>query len=440
MATDHRRFAVATLTLFACLCLAPPGWTQPGLSYQRDRGRAMLRAVKDDIRKYYFDPTFRGVDLDALFRGAEEKIARAESNSQIFGVIAQAVMDLNDSHTFFLPPVRVNRTEYGFQMLAVGERILVSAVKPRSDAEAKGLKVGDEVLTVNSFPPTRKDLDKLAYVFYTLRPQPRIQLTVRAPRGEERKLDVTAKVKQGALVTDLTGEDKWRLVRAAEDEGRLNHHRYAELGDDLLIWKMPSFEVSEDSIAEMMGKARKRALLILDLRGNRGGYARPLEWLVGYLFDRDVKISELRARKETRAQMARRRGVKEYTGKLVVLVDSGSGSAAEMLARVVQLEKRGTVIGDRTAGAVMQSRVYEHEEGLDTVIFYAVSVTQAEVIMSDGGRLEGTGVAPDELLLPTAEDMAAGRDPVLSRAVASFGLSLAPEAAGALFPVEWSNY
>jgi carboxyl-terminal processing protease len=398
----------------------------------------MLRTVKDDIRKNYYDPTFRGADLDALFAGAE--IAAATSNGEIFGVIAQAVLDLDDSHTFFLPPVRANRTEYGFQMLAVGERILVSALKPRSDAEAKGLKVGDEVLAVNGYPPRRADLQKLAYVFYTLRPQPRIRLTVRTPRGEERNLDVTAKVKEGALVTDLTGEDIWHLVRAAQDEDRLNHHRYVEVGDEALIWKMPSFEVEEGSIDQMMGKARKRPQLILDLRGNAGGYVRPLEWLIGYLFDRDVKISDLKSRKETKAQTARRLGVKEYLGKLVVLVDSASASAAEVLARVVQLEKRGTVIGDRTAGAVMQSRVYEHELGFDSVVFYAVSVTHADVIMGDGKSLEGTGVTPDELVLPSPEDLAAGRDPVMSRALASLGITLPPEAAGALFPVEWASY
>jgi carboxyl-terminal processing protease len=121
----------------------------------------------------------------------------------------------------------------------------------------------------------------------------------------------------------------------------------------------------------------------------------------------------------------------------VVLVDSESASSSEMLARVVQLEKRGAVVGDRTAGSVMQGTFSSHKSGLDLIFYYGVSVTSADLIMSDGKSLEHAGVVPDELLLPTPEDLAAQRDPVLSRAAALVGLNLPPERAGQIFPVEW---
>jgi C-terminal processing protease CtpA/Prc len=66
-----------------------------------------------------------------------------------------------------------------------------------------------------------------------------------------------------------------------------------------------------------------------------------------------------------------------------------------------------------------------------------VSVTVQDVLMGDGKSLEGAGVTPDEVLLPTAADLAAGADPVLARAAALAGVQLDPAKAGALFPALW---
>ena len=121
-----------------------------------------------------------------------------------------------------------------------------------------------------------------------------------------------------------------------------------------------------------------------------------------------------------------------------MLIDSGSGSSAELFARVVQIEKRGVVIGDRSAGAVMEALAYASGQGdLDLAILYGFVVTEADLLMKDGHSLEGTGVTPDELLLPTGQDLALGRDPVLARAAKLAGLDLDAVAAGKLFPFEW---
>jgi C-terminal processing protease CtpA/Prc len=53
--------------------------------------------------------------------------------------------------------------------------------------------------------------------------------------------------------------------------------------------------------------------------------------------------------------------------------------------------------------------------------------------MSDGASLEKTGVDPDEIVLPTPADLAAGRDPALAQAIAAAGGAITPAEAGRLF-------
>jgi len=187
-----------------------------------------------------------------------------------------------------------------------------------------------------------------------------------------------------------------------------------------------------------MDRVKKRNNLILDMRGNGGGYVDTMRHVLGYVLGKEIKIADVKGRKETRTEMSKNVGG-AFQGKLIVLVDSNSASAAEIFARVMQLEKRAVVIGDQTSGSVMQSRHYGRALGTDSAVFYGSSITEADVIMTDGKSLERVGVTPDELLLPTAADLAANRDPVLAHAAELLGVKIDPEKAGTLFPIEWSR-
>jgi C-terminal processing protease CtpA/Prc len=406
-------------------------------NFTPDRARYMLEMIKIDIKKNYYDPGFHGIDLDARFKTADEKLKTAASAGQMLAIIAQVLLDFDDSHLYFMPPGRARKTDYGWEMQSVGDNVYISAVKPGSDGEVKGLKPGDRVISVNGYEPTRENLWKIEYLLKALKPQPGLRLVVESPEGRQRQLDVMAKVKERMLVTDLTNQVNINdRRREAQNEDRYYRSRWVTVNEELLIWKLPSFSVEESAISPMIGRAKKHKALILDLRGNGGGYVTTLEKLVGSFFDKEVLISEDKGRKEVKQSKSKRSGG-HYPGKLIVLIDNASASASEVFARVVQIEKRGTVIGDRSAGAVMQSRIFDHELGVTTVIFFGASITNADVIMSDGKSLEKIGVTPDERLLPTAADLAARRDPVLAHAASLAGVKLEPEKAGSLFPIEW---
>jgi len=334
----------------------------------------------------------------------------------------------------------MDRIDYGFQYQMVGERCFVTRVRPKSDAETKGLKPGDEILTLNSYNVNRDDLWRIQYVFSVLRPQPALVLELQNPSGVQRKVEVAAKIREGKKVTDLTwdsgGSDIFDIVRQEETQDHLMRARYMEYGDQLLVLKVPEFYFSPTEVGEMIGKAHQHQNLIVDLRGNPGGSVDTLGYLLGGIFDKEVKIADRVGRKDSKPQVSKKMH-NPFLGKMVVLVDSRSASAAEIFARVVQLEKRGVVIGDHSSGSVMEAKHYSEQAGADTVIFYGASITDSNLIMTDGKSLEHTGVIPDEVVLPTAEDLAKGRDPVLTRSAELLGVKISPEEAGKAFPYEW---
>jgi carboxyl-terminal processing protease len=96
------------------------------------------------------------------------------------------------------------------------------------------------------------------------------------------------------------------------------------------------------------GKASKHKTVIFDLRGNPGGFTEILRTLVAYFFDHDVKVCDQVKRKETKEMIVKTSGRHAFTGNLIVLVDNGSASAAEIFARRIQLEKSAKVYGPRT--------------------------------------------------------------------------------------------
>lgn len=427
-------FCLFALTSFRPVLAQTPSAEE--LKRDRNRGLAMLQLMKEYLTEFYYDPTYHGMDLNARFKISEDKMKEAANLGQVMGIVAQTMAELNDSHTFFIPPPRPVDVKYGWKMQMIGDTCYVVAVKPESDAEAQGLHPGDEVVSLDGFRPTRQTIWKMEYNYNLLRPQPGKHVVVRTPSGETRDLALKAKVEKRQKQINL---DQWfnQAYEDQDDDKKLP--RSAELNADVLVWKLREFGLTESKVDDMMKKARQHKTLILDLRGNGGGYEVTLKRMVGYVFDKDVVIGEVKRRKETKPIKANTRGDKAFKGQLIVLVDSKSGSASELFARTVQLEKRGIVIGDRSAGAVMRSGFHPGLLGdmsSGNMIPYGASITDADFVPTDGKSLEHAGVIPDEAVLPTAADLAARLDPVLARAAAIAGAELSPAKAGALFPLE----
>jgi carboxyl-terminal processing protease len=400
----------------------------------RDQVLGILDYVSQSIQEQYYDPKMNGVDWSAVVANARAKIASANSLNEAITQVAVAVSALNDSHTRFWPPHRPYHPDWGFEYEMFADRCFVTRVRPGSDAETHGLKAGTEILKINGIVPKRQNRFDIEYVNDVLDPRPEIKLELRRRSGEPQSLEIKAKMSASLDVAYRPGAGvRYDVIRNYQNvEHRMRMQVVQK--EDVGIVKFPWFFFGADDLYELHGKIRKDQSLIIDLRGNPGGSVETLKYFVGMFFDHDVKLWDKVGRKKTAPETAKHESHIYFPGKVIVLIDSECASGAEIFARLMQLEKRGLVIGDRTSGMVMESEsLWTASSGID----YGASITVANLIMTDGKSLEHIGVIPDEMRLPTQEAVEYGSDPVLAHAAKELGVTISPEEAGKLFSYEW---
>jgi C-terminal processing protease CtpA/Prc len=413
------------------LSLAAPSPAQ-SIAVDRQRGLQMLDQVREDLAEDYWDPTFGGVDLDGLVDRARQRINAAQSLGEIFGLVAGVALDLRDSHTSFYPPARVQEVDYGWSWQYVGGRPLVIQVDDGSDAKAKGLRVGDTVVEVAGFTLSPANHRTVSYLLYRLRPQPQLPVTIERD-GVRRTLALASKFRSYRKRIDIDNElDRYAIrMRSAFAEAARVRPKQEWLAPGVLYWRMPDFFPDLINLASKVDRLEEARQLVLDLRGNPGGKIQVLAIVAGFFAPEGTPILTATSRGGVE-KLATGRRTPAFTGPIVVLVDSESGSCAEMLAYFLQ--RRGArVIGDATPGLVRGSETKKHAAGDgDYKVLYGVQVTLFDIAMGDGTRLEGRGVRPDVVSLPTPDDLERGLDPVLVHAAATLGVTLDPQHAARL--------
>jgi carboxyl-terminal processing protease len=415
---------------------AAPAPHVPGRISKADRERAlgMLDETMKGIQENYWDPNLKGVNWEAVHTQAKEKIEESNSLGAALAQVAAAVATLNDGHTRFIPPYKPFKLDFGLEYRIIWSRCFIIRVRPGSDAAAKNVRPGAEILSLDGIKPTRQNWLDTDYLLTVLDPREEMNLELLYPSGEKQTVTIKPKILLHSAMSARFGGGQWNDMHRQDDNER---HRLriqvAHVGDIAIVY-FPEFAYDVDDLQSMRKKIGNASTAIIDLRGDPGGYVVTLKWFTGMFFDHDVKIDDQVERKKTEPEKAQAQHFMNYPGKLIVLVDSASTSASEAFARVIQLEKRGTVIGDISGGYLMTARWFPFfSSGLD----YGASISISNVVMSDGKVVEHKGVKPDDIQFPQPTDIESGRDPVLAHAVEVAGGKMTPEEAGKLFPYEW---
>lgn len=194
-----------------------------------------------------------------------------------------------------------------------------------------------------------------------------------------------------------------------------NPSAYGEVKEDTGILTVTRFDEQTGSLARAVAQDFKNKgvkSVILDLRGNGGGYVTAAQAVAGIWLDRELVVTEKRG--NVVADELKSTGSPILAGiPTVVLVNESSASASEIVAGALRDHKAATLFGMTTFGKGSVQKLVDLMNGATLKVTIARWYTPAGVNISE------KGITPDTEVKRTAEDFNAGRDPQLDAALNS---------------------
>ncbi len=356
--------------------------------------RAASREVVSLVRERFFDRKRAEAWAGENARYAEE----ARDRHEFARATRQALQRLGASHTgFYTPddpeyygllsifrgPLKSGAVEVESIGVDIAPGNFVRVVFAGSPAEKVGLQRGDKILLADgeAFHPVTSFRDRTGRAV-TLTVQRRTDLPPREVAVNPRKIDPQREW--------LEAQTRGARIIAAGTKKVAYMPFFSAAGE-------PHEEAHREAIA---GRFAGADALILDFRNGWGG-ANP-NFL--NLFNRTPPVLEM-----IDADGSRRCYDPQWRKPLFILINGGSRSGKEVVAFAVKKQKLGTLVGQRSAGAVLGGTPFLLRDR-------SLLLLAAADVLVDGERLEGRGVEPDVEVtdrLPSAE----GKDPQLEKAL-----------------------
>ncbi|HYM77673.1 MAG TPA: S41 family peptidase [Candidatus Dormibacteraeota bacterium] len=386
----------------------------------------IARGVAEVLQKHFYDPQMKGVDWKKALADAESKINATDRVGEMYGAIDEMVLQLDDSHTRFIPPEQTRQPKFGFQLKPFGNATRIYKIQETGPAAQAGLKLGDTIVGIDGVPADRKHYFHTLIYYRFIQPEEVMVVDVLVD-GIPKRLTLQAELPTRLAAVEA-GDHAYFLdrVREAEilsKETPFQSERYGDVG----YVRIPSFET--DRAERALWKVKDARALVVDLRGNLGGSTEVLERFAGYFHKDNTEIMKAAFRGKSESVIAKPHTPSFWDVPLVVLVDSESASASEIFARHIQLTGRGMVIGDKTMGAVSVAQYFPQTIGINPFVPYGVETTVARAIFPDNQDLEKVGVTPDKMCIPSAYALAQKKDPCLDMAMTTLKEKLNPPAA-----------
>ncbi len=328
---------------------------------------------------------------------------RLRADDLVQATLAGEASALHDPYTLFFHPAAFRRfnaflghASFGGIGAVVtvepgGERARVESVIASSPAERAGLQTADEIVAIDKAPLSGESADA-------------VRAALRGKIGTVVRLDVLrAGMRLPAPLAIVRGAIAQPVVVARTLPDNVGYAQLTRFGDDAAMQLSAALDAFRAHGAQTM---------VLDLRANGGGYGEEAK-KVASEFVASGAIFTIRDRAGgTRIEAAN--GHVGFSGKLAVLVDGDTASAAEIVAGALQDDGRATIIGTKTFGKGVVQSVFPLADGA------ALKVTTARYTTPKGRDIDGIGITPDIIVSdpPDAKRGDPAADPQLARALA----------------------
>jgi carboxyl-terminal processing protease len=410
--------------LLLVLCLSVFSWAGHPKPLSARQRLKLFDQVWQMVNERYYDPAFNGVDWKTLRARYRPRVAAAISDDHFYGLLKEMTGQLHDAHTRFRSPQereRSDKSQASTPGIAVGEldgSPVVITVDPASDAARAGVEPAMVVATVDGVPFAER-LEQ-----------------VREEVGTSSSKRATALISYHRI---LTGEPestvRLGLIRADGTTLDVSLTRHiVPLAPPVMTRELPSgylylkFGMFDEGAArefkDALARAKDAPGIVIDLRGNPGGDLQTVLRVADGFFAKKVSFGKVISRSgKAPSLMLRILGVPSdlevghpggqiYSGPVVILVNEGSGSDAELFSAGMQENGRAIVVGRQTCGCVLASVAHRVKGGGE------LDISEFNILTAKGNRLEGTGVIPDIPVRLTREDLRRHYDATLRQAVA----------------------
>ncbi|MEK7509640.1 MAG: S41 family peptidase [Patescibacteria group bacterium] len=332
---------------------------------------------------------------------SEPAIVGTPEERRVYGMIQGLAESLGDPYTFYLPPVEQKQFEedlsgnfegVGMEIAIRDEVLTVVAPLKGTPAERAGLKPEDKILKINEMDTRGMDITTAVS-------------HIRGPKGSQVKLLVMRE-----------GWTEPQVIEVTRDVINIPVLEAERRDDGIFVISLHNFtanspQLFRDVLRQFVDSGSSR--LILDLRGNPGGYLEAAVDMASWFLPsgRIVVTEDYAGHSANIDHRSRGYDIFNENLRMVILVDKGSASASEILAGALRHYEKAELVGIQTfgKGSVQELVPITENTGL--------KITVARWLLPDGVQIPLDGIKPDVEVKISEEDVEAGKDPQMERAI-----------------------